>query len=63
MRGPISPEQRRCALLILDFKRNPEFLEFFYQLARKMKCGYKKIVIEAVKRYAESVDLHDRRGR
>lgn len=49
-------------MLILDFKRYPEFLEFFYQLTRRTKCGYKKLVIEAVKRYAESLDLHDRRG-
>lgn len=62
MRGPIPPERRRCKLLILDFKRYPEFLEFFYQLTRRTKCGYKKLVIEAVKRYAESLDLHDRRG-
>lgn len=62
MRKPIPPGERRCSLLILDFKTNPAFLEFFYQLTRKMKCGYKKIVIEAVKHYAESLDLHDGRG-
>lgn len=59
---PLSPVERRTSCLFLDFKKEQDFLRTLYSLSLLSGKSYKDIILEAVKKYAEGLDLHDRRG-